>query len=201
MNFKNVFTKFSQVINLIIDFIYLVLVILSIIILSGFALDKIQKGPGNIFGYKPIIINTGSMYPSIHEKSVIIGKVVKNINDLKVDDVITYRLYEDGKDKLITHRIIDIDYETEYLKTKGDNNNVVDMFSDEKGLKFDNVVYRIDHIYNNLVPIISLILLRPFKLIYLGMILIGIFIIWKILNDEYYRDAYEFNLKRREEGR
>lgn len=68
-----------------------------------------------IFGYKPLIVLSDSMYPTIKKGDLIFTQVV-NVKDLKPGDVITYREYEDDGKTLgtvVTHKIYDITTETD----------------------------------------------------------------------------------------
>lgn len=76
----------------------------------------------NIFGYKSYIIKTNSMEPTININDVIITKKVEK-DEIKTGDVITFM--QNGE--VITHRITQIDANSEYT-TKGDNNNIEDTF-------------------------------------------------------------------------
>ena len=194
MNFKKLYTRIVQIFKLLLNVIYMILVFLSLIILFGFGVDKLITGKGDVFSYRPIVIKTGSMHPTIYENSIIIGKRIKNIEELNTNDIITYQ----DNDKLVTHRITEIDYETGFIKTKGDNNDQVDYYHDERGLNYKYVEYRIDYIFNQVAPFLNIIFNYPHRLVYLGLILFGIYIIYKTLNDLYYREVYEFKLKEME---
>ena len=68
-----------------------------------------------IFGYKPLIVLSDSMYPTIKKGDLIFTQVV-DVKDLKPGDVITYREYEDDGKTLgtvVTHKIYDITTETD----------------------------------------------------------------------------------------
>ncbi len=68
-----------------------------------------------IFGYKPLIVLSDSMYPNIKKGDLIFTQVV-DVKDLKPGDVITYREYEDDGKTLgtvVTHKIYDITIETD----------------------------------------------------------------------------------------
>lgn len=68
-----------------------------------------------IFGYKPLIVLSDSMYPNIKKGDLIFTQVV-DVKDLKPGDVITYREYEDDGKTLgtvVTHKIYDITVETD----------------------------------------------------------------------------------------
>lgn len=74
----------------------------------------------SIFGYKPLIVMSDSMYPQIKTNDLIFSKVVEP-STLKVGDVITFR--EEGGG-VVTHKILAIldDNGTPYFKTGGINN-------------------------------------------------------------------------------
>lgn len=86
----------------------------------------------NIFGYKSYVIKTTSMEPTINVNDVVLTKEVEQ-QDLKVGDVITFQ----QKREVITHRITKIEEnegEFEYT-TKGDNNNIEDIFK----ISYENI--------------------------------------------------------------
>ena len=75
----------------------------------------------SIFGYKPLIVMSDSMYPQIKTNDLIFSKVVEP-STLKVGDVITFR--EEGGG-VVTHQIHDIKVDGEgntYFETVGINN-------------------------------------------------------------------------------
>ena len=74
----------------------------------------------NIFGYKPLIVLSGSMQPTYKEKSVVYYKEVKR-EDIKTGDIITFK---GNKNELISHRVVSI--ENDSFITKGDANKVND---------------------------------------------------------------------------
>lgn len=92
------------------------------------------------FGIKPIIIETGSMEPTIRTNALVIGKNVK-FEDLKVGDIITFQM-QNGK--LNTHRIVSKSEGFEMFTTKGDNNVMPDSIS----ITPDNYKYKIVTICN-----------------------------------------------------
>lgn len=105
--------------------IILILIVVTIynmlIVLITSILNKSGK---DVFGYKAYIITANSMKPNISAGDIIIIKQVEE-QDLKTDDIITYKT----DSKTITHRIIDIivdENNTKSYITKGDNNNLED---------------------------------------------------------------------------
>ena len=75
-----------------------------------------------------MVVTTASMEPTINVGDLIYVKGVAP-TDIKVGDIITFVPPRDSiKGTLITHRVVEISYETNevYFKTKGDNNPSVD---------------------------------------------------------------------------
>ena len=84
----------------------------------------------SLFGYKPLIVLTGSMEPTYKVGSIIYYKKVSQ-NELKVGDAITFKL-SDGS--FVSHRIVDFIGDN-YI-TKGDANNA----HDANPVNYKNVV-------------------------------------------------------------
>lgn len=74
-------------------------------------------------GYKMYVIISGSMQPELEVGDIVVVKKI-NPNDLKKDDVISFRKGQ----TIITHRIAEVKNAEEKLQflTKGDNNNTND---------------------------------------------------------------------------
>lgn len=73
-----------------------------------------------IFGYKPLVVLTGSMEPKIKEGSIVYYKKV-DPKELKVGDIITFKI---GNDTVVSHRINEV--QNDAFITKGDANNTTD---------------------------------------------------------------------------
>ena len=71
--------------------------------------------------YKPLVVLSGSMEPTLPTGSVIYYHPVEE-SDLKVGDIVTFKL-KDNK-TLVSHRITSIN--NGIIQTKGDANNSVD---------------------------------------------------------------------------
>jgi len=96
-----------------------------------------------LFGYRPVLVLTGSMEPYMMTNSIALTKEVTDISELELDDVITYHVESDnGKLLRITHRIVAID--GDYIYTKGDNNRVIDGYP----LTIDNVEAEVITVFN-----------------------------------------------------
>lgn len=97
-----------------------------------------------LFGYRPVLVLTGSMEPYMMTNSVCLTEKVDSIDDIQVGDVITFHFKgENSKKILITHRIVSIG-EDGFINTKGDNNNVTDNLP----LTIDNVESKVVWVFN-----------------------------------------------------
>jgi len=85
-----------------------------------------------IYDMKAYLIESSSMEPELCTGDVVIVKKINNINDIKKDDIITFK----NRGEVITHRISSINNITGKITTKGDKNltddiepiNVEDIF-------------------------------------------------------------------------
>ena len=84
-----------------------------------------------LFGYKPSVILTGSMEPTLKVGSVTYYKKVPK-SEIKARDIVTFKSSEG---MIVTHRIYSISAEEEYI-TKGDANNT----TDNEKLSFKNIL-------------------------------------------------------------
>ncbi|WP_010196812.1 signal peptidase I SipW [Bacillus sp. m3-13] len=102
-----------------------------VIVIAG----RASGGEPNLFGYQIKTVLSGSMEPTFQTGSVIAVQKLENPTDLSIGDVITF---QESRDVLVTHRIIDVIASNEGVlyKTKGDNNN----FEDTNPVLSQNVV-------------------------------------------------------------
>ena len=86
------------------------------------------NGVPSLFGIRVFSIQTESMYPTLLPGDLIFDTGVKEPEDLKIGDVITYWTVINGERVLNTHRIHEIYDGGGYLiyATKGDNNTIAD---------------------------------------------------------------------------
>lgn len=99
-----------------------------LLLIAGTILFKANVNPDkvpDVFGYKPMIVLSGSMESSIYKGDLVFVKVV-DTTTLKENDVIAFRNEENT---VTTHRIVEIIYDDgkTYFRTKGDNNNTADL--------------------------------------------------------------------------
>lgn len=76
-----------------------------------------------VFGYRPYIVSSGSMEPTIHTGAVVF--IDTKDTDCETDDVIAYQM--ETADITVTHRICGIDRGTGDFITKGDANPMEDL--------------------------------------------------------------------------
>jgi uncharacterized membrane protein len=132
----------KTIFNVIINVLIVAVLIISIVVATLALTSKANpNGLPNIFGYTLQYVQTNSMdTPSpdgyeggnFSDKDVIIGKVydIDNPVELNVGDIITFNSHrqdEEGKDRLITHRIVDKQKASDgsnVYQTWGDNRDV-----------------------------------------------------------------------------
>lgn len=133
--------KFNEVIS------WILLIATSVLLIFTLHIVKEAKKTGEgafLFGYRPTLVLTGSMEPTMLTNGVFLAKEVDDINDVEVGDIVTFHVEsQDGTKLVITHRIISID-ENGVINTKGDNNSV----SDDLGLTIDNIEAKVVCIFN-----------------------------------------------------
>ena len=125
---KQIFDIFFSIV-----FAIIILVVTSLIIQKYILKEEVP----NIFGYKILQVMSGSMSGEFETGDTILIKEIKEESDLKIGDVITYRI---AKNTLVTHRIVNITKIGENLNytLNGDANNVEDsekiLFSSIEGI-------------------------------------------------------------------
>ena len=125
----------KSIINIIISIMFSIIIVgaLSLIIQK----IVLKKEVPDVFGYKVLQVMSGSMSGEFETGDTILIKEIKNESDLKIGDVVTYKI---AKNTLVTHRIVYISKIGENLSytLKGDANNTEDsekiMFSKIEGM-------------------------------------------------------------------
>lgn len=104
-----------------------VILALLMIVTMYYAVASRVSGAPKLFGFQMYSVLSGSMEPSIHTGSVIFDKVGIDVENLKSDDVITFKASDDPN-MLITHRILQVNSENgaPAFQVKGDANNAPD---------------------------------------------------------------------------
>lgn len=126
----------------------------------------------DFFGYKPFIVLSSSMEPTISAGDIAIVKKT-DVKSLKVDDIITFQ-NSDGT--IITHRIVDIQTEDGkiYFVTKGDSNNIEDQGLVDFNLVEGKYLFKLAGLGN-----VAMYLQSPFGFITVLMVFFVIFLIYQ----------------------
>lgn len=190
---NKIFTRSYQVITNVLYWLFTGAILIS---LFSFGTSTLTTGEGTIFGNKPIIVMTGSMEPTILTKSIIVGKEITDPRTISVDDIVTFKVLNEGVEKRITHRIIAIDTEHQTVTTKGDNNSGADMYDVSiypNGLPMENVQYKITHVFN-WVAYLFVIFSDPIAIGIAIVGLVGFVFIVKMVKKKFYNPEYEIKL-------
>lgn len=143
-NFKGEnMNKVITVVGVIICLIFIPILIINTILIVKSYINP-DTAP-DFLGYKPFIVLSGSMEPTINTGDIAIIKKCK-ADEIKEGDIIAFR---SGK-SVITHRIVEInnsDSESK-LVTKGDNNNSEDRYPVNLETVEGIFVYRIPKLGN-----------------------------------------------------
>lgn len=104
--------------------------VITFVLVVVMMFTRIQGKTPQIFGYQILRISSGSMSPELEVGEIILSKRVKDVKNLEVGDIITYRgEFGSYADKNITHKVVVKPYEvngTLYLQTQGVANNYID---------------------------------------------------------------------------
>lgn len=188
--------KRFKVIKGIVNVLCWILVVIIVFTVALSLITRINGETPSVFGYSIFRVSSGSMEPELMVGDIILDKAVKNPEDLKVGDVITFKSNDYG-DMLVTHKVIKAPYEENeklMLQTKGIANDLADKpisVDNVKGIMICKVDY-LDTVYN--------IFLSPWGLLILIALIVIIFFdeiitIVKILtnNDKSVKDADDIN--------
>jgi len=170
---KNIGGKIIHALGIILCIILIPILVVNLTLITKSVMypDKVP----DFFGYKPFIVLSASMEPTIMTGDLVIVKEISDVNSLQVNDVISFR---DKKDQVITHRITAID-NSEGLEfvTKGDNNNT----EDSSKVKADSLEGK----YLARIPMLgsfAMFLQEPIGLLIFVVTPIAIFIIWDMFS-------------------
>ena len=109
------------------------IILIAIVLVAGTVLGL------QLFGYAPMAAETPSMEPNYHVGDLIFCDTNVKPEDVALEDVITYRyIQRNGKEDIITHRVVEIDAEAREFTTKGDNNRR----PDQTPVPFENMIGR-----------------------------------------------------------
>ena len=128
--------KKSKIKSIISSIITILLVLLAVYAIMGVYNQKKTGELFFFFGYRPVVIMSGSMEPELQTGAVVITKQTK---DIKEDDIMFFEA-EDGTP--VIHRCVDIK-DSEYI-TKGDANDKEDFEPVEKDQIYGKVVFKMN---------------------------------------------------------
>lgn len=147
---ENKFLKFA--LGLIKVFITIcILVILLLVVVQKLFNNEVSVGK-----YRMFTVVTGSMLPEYQIYDVVISKEIEPSKIKKGDDLVYLGEKDSFKDKIITHRVIDIDSKNgEYFfTTKGINNQLADPIVNQKQIygtvsMHPQILSKLSHILNS----------------------------------------------------
>lgn len=122
MESKKTTSVLKKIISVLLCIILIPVIVINIVLITNGFINK--NDMPDAFGYKPMIVLSGSMSPVFEAGDMILIKNTENPSALQKDDIICYLI----SGKATTHRIIQVaekDGQTAYI-TKGDFNNVED---------------------------------------------------------------------------
>ncbi len=100
-----------------------VMIIISLEVIVSIGEDSIGETKFQIPCYEIFLGNGGSMFPTIKEGVFVKVDKCYSIGDLKVGDIISF-INIDGSPT--AHRVIDLDFKSRLIQTRGDNNKGAD---------------------------------------------------------------------------
>lgn len=203
--FKKAYTRTYQVLSSIVFYGLVVFLVASLV---SFGISLATTGQGTIFGKKPIVILTDSMYPTMSKHMLVIGESV-DPSDLQTGDIISFRFIDEIDEKygptnrevMITHRIIEIDYANKKILTKGDNNRSDDAqklshnFPDQR-LPFANVDYKIIAVWAWTRPVVKLFMSGGLSIAVTLVSILALFFFLRFLHGRFFDQAYWMSWKR-----
>lgn len=121
-------SKGKRIFNAVVNALLVVAIALAAMCTYVSFVSSSGNGVPSLFGVRVFSIQTESMYPTLLPGDLIFDTAVKEPEELRVDDIITYWTVINGERVLNTHRIHEIYDGGGYLifSTKGDNNTIAD---------------------------------------------------------------------------
>lgn len=144
---STVFIIVKKIFSFVSFLIYLGLVVFLLVAIGLFLKNKDSAEPFKIAGFSSYIVQTNSMKPYFDAGAFILVKEIPP-EDIKVSDVIAYKLTTEPGSERITHRVIeifDVDGKKEF-KTQGDNNNTPDRNNITEDRLIGKIVFFVDHV-------------------------------------------------------
>lgn len=118
----------KKVLKVVINVLLWALLIFALLITIAVFSSEKNNGVSQLFGFMPMSVESPSMVPTFDTGDLIIVKEIDDLYELKKDDVITFYTIIDGRRRLNTHRIIEVNKTETSISftTKGDANQLED---------------------------------------------------------------------------
>ena len=121
-------SKGKRILNAVVNCLLVVAIALAAMCTYVSFVSSSGNGVPSLFGIRVFSIQTESMYPTLLPGDLIFDTAVKEPEELRTGDIITYWTVINGERVLNTHRIHEVYDGGGYLifATKGDNNTIAD---------------------------------------------------------------------------
>ena len=187
MRFWRWYRKNDQIFTIGLTIVAIAMLFMGIFLFAANKQDPNSNATLETIGYQPVYIQTGSMEPTIKTKAIVLIKRVDSMSEIAIDDVITYRVYDEaGNPITITHRVYNIKDDGTII-TKGDNNRVADNYS----ITIDNVLAKVVRTWNwaadiqNALATTSGKILAGVALLIIILIFVGLGSLGQYLDEKY----------------
>lgn len=170
---RSVGSLLANVLGGILCVIFIPIIICNVILIarSYLAPDRLPT----VFGFSPVIVLSGSMYPEFDAGDLILLKEV-DAEEVQKDDVICY--FSDGnKETAITHRVMDVQKDDEgnpVFVTKGDANDSEDLTA----VTAEMVQGRYTGVYLPKLGDVAVFLQTPMGMVLCIVCPLGLILIW-----------------------
>jgi len=121
-------SKGKEIVNTLVNVVLVLAIVLAAMCTYTSYVSSSGNGVPSILGVRMFSIQTESMYPTLLPGDLVFGQRVKDADELRTGDIVTYWTVIGGERVLNTHRIHEVYDGGGYLifSTKGDNNSAAD---------------------------------------------------------------------------
>ena len=114
--------------SIVVDVLIVIVFIISTLVVIASITANRTGGQPSVMGYVFSSVQTESMKGTINKGDFVVGKLIDDNTEIKKGDIISFYDYFQGKQIIITHRVVDIldpDTDPGYI-TQGDNEKMSD---------------------------------------------------------------------------
>lgn len=114
--------------SVIVDVLIVIVFIISTVVVIASISANRTGGQPSVLGYVFSSVQTDSMQGTINKGDFVVGKLIDDNTEIKVNDIVTFYDYYNGKKMTITHRVVELyddGKEIGYI-TKGDHEKYPD---------------------------------------------------------------------------